>query len=130
MTNRRFEMHEIRQVLVRMRMGESNRTIAKTGLIGRRKAAALRELAQEHGWLEVDQPLPDEAELATHYADKPRTATTISLVTPYHKQVKTWLEAGVQGTTIHQTLVNRYGFSGSYSSLRRYLNKLEAANPD
>ncbi len=26
MTNRRFEMHEIRQVLVRMRMGESNRT--------------------------------------------------------------------------------------------------------
>ncbi len=129
MTNRRFEMHEIRQVLVRMRMGESNRTIAKTGLIGRRKAAALRELAQEHGWLEVDQPLPDEAELATHYADKPRTATTTSLVTPYHEQVKTWLETGVQGTTIYQTLVNRYGFAGSYSSLRRYLNKLAATHP-
>ena len=42
-------MHEIRQVLVRMRMGESNRAIAKTGLIGRHKAAALRDLAQEHG---------------------------------------------------------------------------------
>ncbi|MCP4494783.1 MAG: hypothetical protein GY820_46890 [Gammaproteobacteria bacterium] len=61
MTNRRFEMHEIRQALVRMRMSESNRTIAKTGLIGRNKA-------------------------------------------------------GVQGTTIHQTLVNRFGFKGSYSS--------------
>jgi transposase len=129
MANRRFEMHEIRQVLVRMRMGESNRTIAKTGLIGRHKAAALRDLAQEHGWLEVDRPLPKEAELATHFADKPRTEATTSLIVPYHEKVKTWFEAGVQGTTIHQTLVNRYGFGGSYSSLRRYLNKLAEANP-
>ena len=129
MANRRFEMHEIRQVLVRMRMGESNRTIAKTGLIGRRKAAELRDLAQEQGWLEADQPLPDEAELATHFADKPRNASNTSLIEPYHEKVKTWVESGVQGTTIHQTLVNRFGFRGSYSSLRRYLHKLAEANP-
>ncbi|MCP4994923.1 MAG: IS21 family transposase, partial [Gammaproteobacteria bacterium] len=122
-------MHEIRQVLVRMRMGESNRTIARTGLIGRRKAADLRDLAQEHGWLEVDQLLPDEAELATYFADKPRNASTTSLIAPYHDKVKTWVESGVQGTTIHQTLVNRFGFQGSYSSLRRYLHKLAEANP-
>ncbi len=129
MANRRFEMHEIRQVLVRMRMGESNRTIARTGLIGRRKAAELRDLAQEHGWLEVDQPLPDEAELAIHFVDKPRNASNTSLIEPYHEKVKTWAESGVQGTTIHQTLVNRFGFRGSYSSLRRYLHKLAEANP-
>ena len=129
MANRRFEMHVIRQVLVRMRMGESNRTIARTGLIGRRKAADLRDLAQEHRWLEVDQPLPDEAELATYFTDKPRKASTTSLIEPYHEKVKTWLEAGVQGTTIHQTLVHRFGFRGSYSSLRRYLHKLTEANP-
>jgi len=129
MTNRRFEMHEIRQVLVRMRMGESNRTIARTGLIGRRKAADLRDLAQEHGWLEVDQPLPDEAQLATHFADRPRNTSNTSLIEPYHEKVKAWVESGVQGTTIHQTLVNRFGFRGSYSSLRRYLHKLAEANP-
>ena len=44
MTNRRFEMHEIRQALVRMRMGESNRSIARSGLMGRPKAKALRTL--------------------------------------------------------------------------------------
>jgi transposase len=110
-------------------MGESNRTIAKTGLIGRRKAAELRDLAQEQGWLEADQPLPDEAELATHFADKPRNASNTSLIEPYHEKVKTWVESGVQGTTIHQTLVNRFGFRGSYSSLRRYLHKLAEANP-
>ncbi len=129
MTNRRFEMHEIRQVLVRMRMGESNRTIAKTGLIGRNKAADLREFAEQHGWLDLDKPLPDTTELAAHLADKPRNQTTTSLITPYHDKVKIWVEAGVQGTTIHQTLVNRFGFKGSYSSLRRYLHQLGRANP-
>ncbi len=122
-------MHEIRQVLVRMRMGESNRTIAKTGLIGRHKAADLRALAEKHGWLDLDQPLPNAAKLASHLTDKPRNSTTTSLITPYHDQVKIWLEAGVQGTTIHQTLINRFGFRGSYSSLRRYLHKLAKANP-
>ena len=42
MGNRRFEMHEYRDILARMRQGESNRRLAKTGLIGRNKAAVLR----------------------------------------------------------------------------------------
>ena len=122
-------MHEIRQALVRMRMGESNRSIARSGLMGRPKAKALRTLAEQNGWLETDQSLPSESELARHFADKPKNKSTTSLIEPYHDQVKAWLEDGVQGTTIHQALVRRYGFTGSYSSLRRYLNKLKAANP-
>ena len=43
MANRRFEMYQYRQILVRMRMGESNRAIANSGLMGRKKAQALRE---------------------------------------------------------------------------------------
>ena len=46
MTNRRFEMYELRQVLVRMRLGDSDRALAKSGLIGRPKAKALRQLAE------------------------------------------------------------------------------------
>ena len=71
MANRRFEMHEIRQVLVRMRMGESNRAIARTGLIGRNKVGIIRELAVSQGWLDPERSLPDELELATHFAEKP-----------------------------------------------------------
>ena len=51
MSNRRFEMYQHRQVIVRMRLGESDRTIARAGLMGRRKAADLREIAHEQGWL-------------------------------------------------------------------------------
>jgi hypothetical protein len=46
MSNRRFEMYQYRQVVYRMRLGESDRTIAKAGLMGRRKAGELREIAQ------------------------------------------------------------------------------------
>ena len=35
MANRRFEMYQNRQVLTRMRLGESDRTIARSGLTGR-----------------------------------------------------------------------------------------------
>ncbi len=122
-------MHQIRQVLVRMRMGESNRAIAKAGLMGRTKASGLRDLAVTQGWLDLQRPLPDDATLAAHFQVQPQTISTASLITPYHEQVKAWMESGVQGTTIHRALVNKYGFTGSYSSLRRYLKKLEAANP-
>ena len=64
MANRRFEMYQIRQVIVRMRLGESDRTIARAGLMGRKKARAVRVLAEQQGWLEVSRPLPDESVLA------------------------------------------------------------------
>ena len=57
MANRRFEMYQYRQILVRMRMGESNRAIAQSGLMGRKKAQALRETANLQVWLDLETPL-------------------------------------------------------------------------
>ena len=37
MSRRRFEMYQYRQVLVRMRQGDSDRDIDRTGLMGRKK---------------------------------------------------------------------------------------------
>ena len=42
MAKRRFEMYHYRQALVRMRLGDSDRQIAKSGLMGRRVAATVR----------------------------------------------------------------------------------------
>ena len=64
MANRRFEMYQYRQVLTRMRLGESDRAIARSGLMGRRKAGALRDVAGREGWLEPSSVLPDDATLA------------------------------------------------------------------
>ena len=61
MANRRFEMYQYRQVLTRMRLGNSDRAIARSALMGRQKAGAslraythgqaLREVAGREGWL-------------------------------------------------------------------------------
>ncbi len=44
-------MFEFRHILVRMRLGDSDRVQAKAGLVGRRKAKEVRRQAREHGWL-------------------------------------------------------------------------------
>jgi hypothetical protein len=47
-----------------MRLGESNRQIHATGLMGRRTLGSLRKQAEERGWLDANHPLPPDAELA------------------------------------------------------------------
>ncbi|MDE3000104.1 MAG: hypothetical protein OXU79_13590 [Gemmatimonadota bacterium] len=56
MANRRFEMHEYRHVIVRMLLGQSDRAIAQTGLMGREKVGQLRCLADRHGFLNLYKP--------------------------------------------------------------------------
>lgn len=57
-------MFHYRQVLVRMRQGDSDRDIARSKTMGRRKLALVRETAINRGWLVPDTPLPTDAELA------------------------------------------------------------------
>ena len=42
-------MFEYRQILTRMRLGDTDRAIARVGLMGRRKAAQLRHTAEAAG---------------------------------------------------------------------------------
>ena len=122
-------MHHYRNIIVRMRLGESDRALAKAGLIGRRKAKKVRGIAGEQGWLDPSHPLPDDASLAEVLGRPSSPSQSISLVRPYQEAVSGWWKQGIAGTTIHQALVRKYGFAGSYSSVRRYLAGLEAAHP-
>ena len=124
MANRRFEMHQYRQVIVRMRQGDTDRDIARIGLMGRRKAAEVRAAATEYGWLEVSQPLPDEAVVAEQLARPVTRPQTVSQVQPFAAEVKAWYDQELQGTTIFQALRRKLGFQGSYSAVRRYLSTL------
>lgn len=129
MSNRRFEMYEYRQIIHRMRLGESNRAIAKSRLMGRRKAAALRQIAQAQGWLNKKDPLPDDSVLAAHLDKKPDTGSQQSFVLPYADEVKSWWKNDISGVAIHQGLVRKYDFPGSYSCVRRYLHTLKRDHP-
>ncbi len=71
-------MYQYRHILVRMRMGDSNRAIADSGVAGRNKVKAIKRIALEHGWLELDKDLPDDTQLAAIFGEKPPNPTTTS----------------------------------------------------
>ncbi len=129
MTFRRFEMHHYRQVLAHMRLGESDRSIARTGIMGRPKVTELRHIAVKRNWLNPDLPIPNDMDLARHLHPKKDDNLQPSLVEPYRDEVLTWWQDGIQGTTIHAALVRKYDFPGSYSSVRRFLAQLKTDHP-
>ena len=131
MGNRRFEMYEYRQILSRMKLGESDRAIDNAGLMGRKKAAKLRNLANKHNWLDPTNNLPDDNTLNQVFKDQTHPPAYESTVLPYLKDVERWLKEGVSGTVILRALQEKHSYSGSYSSVKRFIKNLkDSAPPD
>jgi transposase len=122
MANRRFEMFEIRQVIVRLRLGETDRAVARDQRVSRKKVAAIREVAAARGWLDSHTPMPGDDELAERFARYRPSPQTVSSVERYGEQVLTWAGQGIQTTTIYQALRRQYGYEGSLSSVYRFVH--------
>ncbi|MHB1282400.1 MAG: IS21 family transposase [Metallibacterium scheffleri] len=122
-------MYQYRQALLRMRQGDSDREIARAGLMGRPKSAAVRIIATERRWLDPTMPLPDDETLAAVFARAPQPAPCVSTLEPYRTQIERWAAEGIQGTTIHAALYRNHGYTGSYSAVRRFLQAQAASQP-
>lgn len=122
-------MFQYRQVLVRLRQGDSERDIAHARLMGRHKAKQLRVVALERGWLEAGAALPEDAEIAAALGAARRARSTISSVEPHRAIVERWVAQGVSGVAIHAALKRDHGYAGSYSSVYRMLAAIRAALP-
>ena len=122
-------MYEYRQALMRMRQGDSEREIARSKLMGRSKAARLRELARAQGWLDPERPLPEDAEIAAALGQPKLPVTAQSSIAAYRPLVEQWLTQGVSGVVIHTTLKREHGFSGHYSSVRRLIAQIGREQP-
>ncbi len=122
-------MFQYRQVLVRLRQGDSDRDIARSGLMGRPKVARFRLLAESQGWLAVAVPLPEDAAIAAVIAAPRRARSTISTVEAHRSLVERWADQGVGGVAIHAALWREHGYRGSYSSVRRMLAEIYASAP-
>lgn len=123
-------MFQYRQALVRLRAGESVREIARGGLIGRDKLSVLRALAEQHGWLQPDSALPEDAVLAAAMGTGRRVAaSTVSSAQPYRAAIERWVGAGVQGRAIHAALKREHGYTGSYSAIVRIVRRVRGEQP-
>ena len=96
MTKRKIEMFQYRQTLVRLRLGDSDREIARSRTMGRKKVAQIRDMANARGWLAADAALPDDAVLAAALMRKePLPASCVSTLEPWRAQIANWYAAGI-----------------------------------
>lgn len=102
-------MYQYRQIIQRLRLGETDRAIARAEDVGRAKVASLRELANERGWLGSANPMPDDATLSAALSAPRRTPQNLSTVEPFREQLLAWHAQGIQTTTMHRALVRNHG---------------------
>ncbi len=87
-------MYQYRHVIVRMRLGESDRAIAKTGLMGRLKCGVVRQVAITQGWLEKECQLPADDVLVQQF--KSRVSEAVPLPAGISK-VELYRDEVIQG---------------------------------
>jgi transposase len=121
---------DIREILRQLQQGQSNRAVERDTGIHRKTVARYRAWAQQQGLLEG--PLPSLSELRRLLDEtwpRPSPPQNISSVEPYRELVAKLRQEGVEIAAIHQRLKER-GYGGSYSSVHRFVRKLEPPAPD
>lgn len=119
-------MFELRQIIYRLRQGDSDRQIAKDRLAGRGKIAQLRALGLERGWLDPTLPIPEDAQLAASLgAARKERASNVSSLKAHEDQIKAWKGLGYSAVVITRTLRDGHGFQGSYEAVKRFVRSLE-----
>ena len=116
-------MYEFRQIIQRLRLGESQREIARTQRVGRRTVVSIQEVASARGWLDPVAPMPDEAALSACFKVPRTTPQNVSSVEAFREELLAWHAQGIQATTMRQALSRKHGYAGSVSAIYRFLNR-------
>jgi transposase len=122
-------MNYLRDLIYRLRAGESERRIAADLGISRPTVAKYHGLAERQGYLVADVPLPDDAALQSAMGGPPKLPRQPSSVEAYGATVEQLLEQGCEMTAIFARLREDYGYTGSYSAVRRYVHRQRPAQP-
>jgi transposase len=126
----RLHMNYLRDLIHRLRSGESDRRIARDLNISRATVRKYRQWATAQGYLRPDSVLPDDATLTAALGAPPQPPRAVSTVEPYREIVERLLDQGVEMTAMFQRLQEDYGYTGSYSSVRRYVHHLQPTEPE
>jgi len=126
----RLHMNHLRDVINRLRAGESERRIARDMSLSRTTVRKYRERAESQGYLQSAHAVPDEATLGALLSVGAHAPPATSTVAPYQDIVRGLLEQGVEMTAIYQRLRDDHGYPGSYSAVRRYVQRVSPRIPD
>lgn len=126
----RLHMNEVRELIYRFRKKEGNRTIARAMNMSKNTVKKYRRKAAEHGFLDPEKPLPSIEELAEVMISPQHPPHMRSTVEPYDEFVRKCLNDEVEMQAIYQRLQENYSYQGSYSSVRRFVNRIRPKEPE
>jgi transposase len=121
---------DIREILVRLRAGHSNRQISRDLGMDRRTVKGYRQWATAQQLLRGDLP-PVEALQALVERTLPEQAPpqNVSSVEPYRAVVEQLVKEKVEVAAIHERLKER-GYGGSYSAVYRFVRGIKGQHPE
>ena len=125
----RLQMDRIRDVIYRLRAGESERRISRDMDIARGTVHKYHQWAESQGYLDPSVSLPDILTLREDLGEAPRPPKQRSSLEPFTELIKELLDHGCQMTVIYARLCANHGYTGSYSSVRRFVDRVRPADP-
>lgn len=123
-------MNYLRDLIHRLRAGASQRAVARDLGLARLTVQKYARWAEEVGYLNADTPLPEAAELEARLGAAVEEPRVPSGVEPYRAVVEQLRAQGVEMMTVFDRLREQHGYPGSYSSVRRFVQRLEPATPE
>jgi len=123
-------MNKVKDLIYRLRCGDSQRRVAQDMDISRTTVTKYHQWAAERGFLDPEQPMPDDETLAAALGDAPRPPQVASSVEPYQEIVEELLDQGVEMMAIWQYLKDELKYKGSYSAVRRFVHRLRPPTPE
>ncbi len=124
----RLHVNYLRELVHRLRLGQSERAIANDLSLSRNTVSKYHALAKGAGYLDPSKPLPEVQTIASVLGPAPKPPCTSSTVIPYQELVVQLLDDGVEMMTIFDRLSKDHGYTGSYSSIRRFVHQVRPAD--
>ncbi|MFU8773795.1 MAG: IS21 family transposase [Anaerolineales bacterium] len=122
-------MNHIKDIIHRLRCGESERQISRDLGISRPTVHKYKLIATTEGFLDIDKKSLDLDRLAEVVGPTPSPPKTPSSLEPYKEVVGQMIEQGIEMTAMWQRLRSDHGYTGSYSSVRRFVHRHHFLKP-
>ncbi len=118
-------MNIYKEIIYRVRAGESERGISRDLGISRPTVHKYKIRARQEGYQDPERELPGSEELAENMGPTPKPPKIPSSLENYREIVRKYLDQGLEMTVIYQRLRENHGYGGSYSSVRRFVHQMK-----
>jgi transposase len=120
----RIHVNHYKDIIYRLRAGESERQISRDLGICRQTVHKYKLKAQAEGFLEGTR-MPGEGKVRESLGPVPKPPKIPSSLEPYRESVQNYVDQGLEMVAIYQRLKEQQDYHGSYSSVRRYVKHLK-----